>query len=783
MIVDEEKRVLINSQDFNEMSFGIDREDVPFVMNILRNQIYSDKILAVVREYTTNAVDAHAEAGKADIPIKISVPNISSNEFRVRDYGFGLSQENIENIYTKYCKSTKRQTNLAVGQLGIGCKSGFAYGDSFMIISYFNGEKKMYNACIDDKNSGKVFLMSTQKTDEPTGMEIIIPVKEADKEDFVNRVKKITPFFKVKPEIEGCDDYSFLDALDNPVNSGSNWKSISSISYFSDIHGYERHSYYKSELDFIAVMGGIPYPVDKDIFSNDIMNLNIDFSNFLNDTFLIINFNIGDLSVTSSRESLEYTDKTKESILNAFKLIHKEYFANIAQKFDDCQSREELIDLYQHFKEEYAYSVYKNIIPLTQLKNRNEDYFCRDVSESYLGDIKFNCSFFNFEVYYKDLVDQLTVDSEVFKEDLGKYIYKNHHNTLIYLKGCKFMLIDLSDIELDSNEFKARLLTFFIKNKNSTSVSIIRRNIKKPSRKDFEKIKNHELLEGFSDDVYEYISDYEPMTLKESAKIKRNIISRANEDFFILNSNNDKNTHNSYWDSVEEDDIPSEGVYVPLNRFNLEGYEGNFGEYISLFYNNLKELNKEVTFYGIRKKDEDKLDKTKWKSLYDWLETDLLDILKEDELRSVYESQVDKQSLYDFCGKNIVHEFFKKGFIDKIENDESPIKKMYEDLIDIQSKENNSNHRFIIQKLHDFRNLVMDTIDENASYSTPYEDKRHTLDEVLDGYEPDYYFINSNWDFNERYPLLKYAEFSFDYDPFADYINLIDEKDDPALLL
>jgi len=782
MIVDEEKRILVNSQDFDEMSFGIDSEDVPFVMNILRNQIYSDKILAVVREYTTNAVDAHVEAGIADVPIKISLPNLSSNEFRVRDYGFGLSEEDIENIYTKYCKSTKRQTNLAVGQLGIGCKSGFAYGDSFMIVSYFNGEKKMYNACIDDKNSGKVFLMSTQKTDEPTGMEIIIPVKEADKKDFLNRVKRITPFFKVKPEIDGCDDNSFLNVLDNVANAGSNWKVIDSVSYFSDIHGYDRDNYYRSELDFIATMGGIPYPIDKDIFSNDLTNLKINFSNFLSDTFVVIDFNIGDLSVTSSRESLEYTDKTKENILNTFKVIHKEYFESIAKKFDDCQSRQELIDLYQHFKDEYSYNVYDNIIPLTQFKDRHQDYFSRYVTDSYGGQMR-NCSFLNFEAHHKHSIDKLTVNSEVCKTDLGMYIYKNYYTNLRYSKNGKFILLDSNDIQLDSDEFKARLITFFIKNRNITSVSVIKRDVKNSSRKDFEKIKSHKMLDGFNDDVYEYITDYEPISLKQPVKIKRNIISRANEDFFILNNKNERDTHNSYWDSVEEDDIPSEGIYVPLNRFNLEGYEGNFGEYMALFYNNLKELKKEVTFYGIRKKDEDKLDKTKWKSLYDWLKTDLLNILKDDELRSIYESQVDKQALYDFCGRNIVHEFFKQTFIDQIENDESPIKKMYENLIDIQSKENNSNHRFIIQKLHDFRNLVMDTVDGNASYSTPHEDKRNTLDEVLDGYEPDYYFMNSNWDFNERYPLLKYAEFSFDYDPFADYINLIDEKYDPTLLV
>ena len=38
------------------------------------NRVYSDKVLAVIREYLSNAWDAHREAGKGDEPCEVQLP-------------------------------------------------------------------------------------------------------------------------------------------------------------------------------------------------------------------------------------------------------------------------------------------------------------------------------------------------------------------------------------------------------------------------------------------------------------------------------------------------------------------------------------------------------------------------------------------------------------------------------------------------------------------------------------------------------------------------------------
>ena len=123
------------------VSFGIKQDGLAHIFSVLRNQLYSDKILAVIREYATNGVDAHTEAGKPNEPIVITLPTRWEPTFKCRDFGWGLSDTDIHEIYAFYGESTKRKSNQMIGQLGLGSKSAFAYGDNFVITSFVDGVK------------------------------------------------------------------------------------------------------------------------------------------------------------------------------------------------------------------------------------------------------------------------------------------------------------------------------------------------------------------------------------------------------------------------------------------------------------------------------------------------------------------------------------------------------------------------------------------------------------------------------------------------------------------
>jgi HSP90 family molecular chaperone len=177
------------------VKFGIKASGLAHIFNVLRNQLYSDKIMAVVREYTCNAVDAHIEDGNSDRPIVVTLPTQLLPEFKVRDFGKALTDAEIADVYAFYGESTKRQSNEMIGQLGLGSKSAFAYGDNFVINSFINGTKCIYNAFIDPSQIGQISKIGVEDTDEENGIEIIVPVRDDDHTEFEEKAYSLFRYF------------------------------------------------------------------------------------------------------------------------------------------------------------------------------------------------------------------------------------------------------------------------------------------------------------------------------------------------------------------------------------------------------------------------------------------------------------------------------------------------------------------------------------------------------------------------------------------------------------
>jgi len=148
MAIVSRKDIKVRKSDtFVSSDFRI--ESSPEAFRILSDGLYSDKIRAVIRELSTNAVDACVEAGTLDTGgYVIHLPNTLEPSFSIRDYGTGLTHEEVIGLYTTYFGSNKTHSNKFTGQLGLGSKSPFAYTDSFTVTSWTDGSKRCYNAHI-----------------------------------------------------------------------------------------------------------------------------------------------------------------------------------------------------------------------------------------------------------------------------------------------------------------------------------------------------------------------------------------------------------------------------------------------------------------------------------------------------------------------------------------------------------------------------------------------------------------------------------------------------------
>jgi hypothetical protein len=289
------------------VSFGIKQDGLAHIFSVLRNQLYSDKILAVIREYTCNGVDAHTEAGKPTEPIVVTLPTRWETTFKCRDFGLGLSDADIHDIYAFYGESTKRKSNAMIGQLGLGSKSAFAYGDNFVITSFVDGVKNTYNAFIDASQIGQIAKLASEPTTEPNGVEISIAVKDYDVQAFHNKAYELFRYFKVRPVVHGA---TLTYESKTPIMKGSDWA----------IYGQSGQS--------VAIMGNIGYPIDNHWNDDNITNAL--------SAGLEVDFNIGDLEISASREKLQYTDRTKKAIKDKLARVVQEVSAELNARFKSC---------------------------------------------------------------------------------------------------------------------------------------------------------------------------------------------------------------------------------------------------------------------------------------------------------------------------------------------------------------------------------------------------------------------------------------------------------------
>lgn len=308
MIPNAAVRLVDSSPVAESAEFGISMNDTAHIMSILRDQLYSDKILAVLREYGSNAWDAHRDAGKHELPIKITMPTVTEPTLVIRDFGLGLSSDGVFRIYTQYGASTKRNSDNAVGMLGIGSKSGFAYSDSFTVTSYHGGMKRTYIAVLDASEKGLINLLHEEPCGEETGVEISIAVRQHDINEFENKAKALYKYFNPRPDINV--------ELPKLPQTQINMK-----------HGviYERDDTSYHDRKWVAVMGCVSYNINLEQVSGIDATEEGGIAAFLSNISGALYFNIGEVQVSASREELKYSEETKLALVRKFTALVDEY--------------------------------------------------------------------------------------------------------------------------------------------------------------------------------------------------------------------------------------------------------------------------------------------------------------------------------------------------------------------------------------------------------------------------------------------------------------------------
>lgn len=293
--------------DAVDTEFSIDTESLGVLFKGFSDALYSDKFGSIVREVTSNCFDAHAEVGQ-DLDVQIRMVPASFDEGKIifEDFGPGLSPDRIKNIYSKYFASTKRTTNDQIGGFGIGAKSPLAYADSFNVITRVDGVE--YNYIIHKGEQVPVITLIDQSTtDAINGTQVIIPIRtSADYSRFVIAIKDQLRYFdnityKI-PDEDISNEYKIF--------RGKHW-----------IHTTNGTANGQLQI----CIGKVGYPLDHRAAGLEDLYYHQLSANFA------LYFEVGEISVTMNRESVEYNEKTIKAIQEKIKAFREEVHA-IQQK-------------------------------------------------------------------------------------------------------------------------------------------------------------------------------------------------------------------------------------------------------------------------------------------------------------------------------------------------------------------------------------------------------------------------------------------------------------------
>lgn len=548
-----------------------DPEDQLMMFKIMADSLYTDKIAAPMRELGCNAYDANVEAGRANVPIEVTLPTRLDPVLMVRDFGFGLTPEQIRSTFCQVTRSTKRDNNLVTGFMGIGSKSPYAYGPSFMVTSYTNGEKRVYN-CYRDQGAPKMAVMSMTTTEAPDGLEVRMPVKPEDVDEFVRKGERIFRYFEVIPKIRGAKiDFSARKVL----AKGNSWR-------------------FCGDRDVsVAIMGNIGYDIDHRAMGttdNRVINLlgaGMEFD-----------FELGELEIAANREGLQYTDFTKRALLKRLQSCVDEVAAEVTRSIASAKTLWEAKLIY--------YNVYRK---MGSSANRMDVIVGDKVT------------------WQGKRVDSIYVDIRIPSGDSSKFCVRYAKAVYLSVAAARKSAVNPADLciyeQIIINDTgraisPARVKSFFEKNPTETAVSVFFFDSDK-TRLGFWKDKE---LDGAPTSL---LSSYPKWIDPNASVVGGSAVSvhRSKHSAKVLVWGNDapkvRSCPRSGWWNPGTVDLKKEsGVYVDLHEFRIGKAGSNPEEFFSFVQELEKAGIKPPTIYGFKRAVKDRINSVNWKSLEEY---------------------------------------------------------------------------------------------------------------------------------------------------------------------
>jgi len=323
---------------------GMSEDAQAIVFQMFTKNIYSNPIGTIVREITSNCFDSHIEA-KVNEPVVIrkGFDKLANTHYiSFIDFGVGMSPDRVENIYGIYFKSTKRTDNTQIGGFGIGGKTPLAYrrstgfgegeyDNSFNLITNYEGIKYGY-VIYEGEDSPGIAELFQEPTTEHNGTEVRIPVLEKDINTFKREMVRQLYYFENVVFDGFVADENYKTDIEETLTNDYTIVMAKSFFFRGD-----------DLLDNVHVcLGRVAYPLDYSV-------LGVDSSDY--EFPVAIRLEIGEIGVTPSRESLNYSEATIKLLKSKLIAVKKEITEMLGKQYESIITLEDYFKVKNNFGE------------------------------------------------------------------------------------------------------------------------------------------------------------------------------------------------------------------------------------------------------------------------------------------------------------------------------------------------------------------------------------------------------------------------------------------------
>jgi len=310
---------------------GVSLKGMAHIIGLLTN-LYNDRELAVIREYYTNALDAHKHVGNPN-PVRVTLPTWDKPNYIVQDFGVGMTEDTLFDVYGEYGESTGQDNNDIVGGFGLGSKSAYTIAKAFTVVSVKDG---MRTTAHYSKKAHGVYdsqIIDSRPTTQPNGTTVNIPVGVEDLAVFNSKAHKFfaysVPGSVLVDGKEPSNALEHAERLENP-------KDPAMMVYLKP----------KESGDSFVIMGNVPYFLSNNEIRLSLERLKVQAA----DNFIrmpkFFTVPIGSVDISPNREGLQMTDMTNDEVDKHISFIVNDLQEIAKKEMDKAEDLEEFYGSY-----------------------------------------------------------------------------------------------------------------------------------------------------------------------------------------------------------------------------------------------------------------------------------------------------------------------------------------------------------------------------------------------------------------------------------------------------